>query len=751
LIEQARAATWQRVTIADSQGAGWDKPFTLVCNGIGQFRYERILPSGLREIGVCDGKTLLYVYPELGIGARRAVSRFHRADFIEQVPWVLPPVDDLARGCDIQLLDANTVRLVPREGNKRAWIETHLVFSYGWLSERRWIEMPSNKILGQEIYATDGTVKRLEPNNQLIAEQKLHRQPAESPELTPDTKPFVVVPFPLRNSGTANRLFNPESKSYAQLDETAGLALMGSAIAQQDHAKAVSIYSERFHRKNDRRVGFLTVLSASGLHVAPTPLWKNIIADYSSQPLGKYVGRLTDPQRPADAAVGEIGGPRDGFVQGLAELHDHYLWWNSDKALKGSEGDRAGRRDRALDYVRRNCASLHGWAVLLLLREKLSADPGARKGLTEAIKPFEQVPLLCYAARYETARDLLNAGRREAARAQFKSLYEIARQEMAVPPIDVAFRLALKSNDANPQDLFASLLRETAKLRMAQEHRRAVLDLAWQCRQLDDRKLADELCDLALSNIPEEQRLSITLLAFPYLWQTAQQERADKLLQQLLADGRFGKEPSLWRLASEVAAQRKSLKRSMECLDTALEMEYRQLPDVIHVEQVRSDYSRLLSGYRQLATAMNVLERPATAEFVARVARAADRWRSLDSDGTAACHAAARIFQAIDDPDLAWDYWTTPIGQKPNEAAPWANLARSLQGEGALDLADRAFRQAFKAEPTNAQLLWDRAQILQQLGRTDQTSSLLRQLADGHWQPQFGGIQAEARRQLGTR
>ena len=25
--------------------------------------------------------------------------------------------------------------------------------------------------------------------------------------------------------------------------------------------------------------------------------------------------------------------------------------------------------------------------------------------------------------------------------------------------------------------------------------------------------------------------------------------------------------------------------------------------------------------------------------------------------------------------DLAWDYLTTPIGQKPNEAAPWRNLA----------------------------------------------------------------------------
>lgn len=481
------------------------------------------------------------------------------------------------------------------------------------------------------------------------------------------------------------------------------------------------------------------------------PQWKNIVADHSGQPLGKYLGRLTDRQRPADAPLLEIGSRAEGFIPSLAAFHDHYTLWKSDRALKGAEAEKAIRRDRALDFVRRTSSPTHGWTVLALLREKRPADPGARKALTEALKPFEQVPALSYAARYETARDLLNDGQRTAARHQFLSLYEAARQDTALPAIDAAFRLALQNDDAYPENLFASLLRETAQRLTAQEQRRAVIDLAWQCRQLDDRQLADELSDLAMNNIPEARRLPTTLAVFSGLWQTGQQDRADKLLQDLLADKRFGKEPSLWRLASDVAAQRKSLKRSMEFLDTALEMEYRQLPDIINLEQVRSDYRRLLSGYQQLAAAMNLLESPARAKFITTVARAADRWRSMDSDETAACQTAAHILLSLDDPDLAWDYWTTPIGQKPNEAAPWVNLARSLQGEGASELADRAYRQAFQAEPTNAQLLWDRAENLQQMGRMDQASSLLRQLADGQWQPQFSGIQAESRRQLGIR
>src|SRR5262249_37180451 len=101
--------------------------------------------------------------------------------------------------------------------------------------------------------------------------------------------------------------------------------------------------------------------------------------------------------------------------------------------------------------------------------------------------------------------------------------------------------------------------------------------------------------------------------------------------------------------------------------------------------------------------------------------------------------------------ELAWDYLTTPVGLRPGESGPWAELAQTLQRQGELALADQALASAFAAEPTNAQLLWDRAQNLRQAGRLAEAPQLLRQLADGSWQPRFESVQRQARWQLSNR
>ncbi len=98
-----------------------------------------------------------------------------------------------------------------------------------------------------------------------------------------------------------------------------------------------------------------------------------------------------------------------------------------------------------------------------------------------------------------------------------------------------------------------------------------------------------------------------------------------------------------------------------------------------------------------------------------------------------------------------WDYLTTPIGLRPNEAEPWANLGRTLARQVNLLLADRAYAAAFETEPTNAQILWDRARNLAQAGNADEADKLYRRLAKGSWQPRFGALRDQARRQLENR
>jgi hypothetical protein len=130
------------------------------------------------------------------------------------------------------------------------------------------------------------------------------------------------------------------------------------------------------------------------------------------------------------------------------------------------------------------------------------------------------------------------------------------------------------------------------------------------------------------------------------------------------------------------------------------------------------------------------------------VVRAAESWRSLESDGTIACQAAAHVLKSLGADDLAWDYLTTEADLRPETTLAWLKLARDLRGEGAFVLADRAYGVAWEKEPANAQILWERALNLQEAGKAEQAQPLLRQLAEGKWQPRFGWIQEEARRQL---
>jgi cytochrome c-type biogenesis protein CcmH/NrfG len=96
--------------------------------------------------------------------------------------------------------------------------------------------------------------------------------------------------------------------------------------------------------------------------------------------------------------------------------------------------------------------------------------------------------------------------------------------------------------------------------------------------------------------------------------------------------------------------------------------------------------------------------------------------------------------------EMAWDYLTTPLAESANESTPWTNLAATLRQQGDFLLADRAYATAYEIEPTNAQILWDRAQLLQQSQRHAEAVKLYKQIADGTWQPRFSGIQQQAKR-----
>src|SRR5262249_35213572 len=194
LIDRARAAGWQAVTLPGRDGAPGVR---VVHDGAGRYAYERRIGLGLRETVVCDGTTLLHLYPEIALAARRAGSRFRRAALAAVVPWVLPPADDLARGADLVLLDPSTVAVVPRrpQAGKDAAppsVQMHLVFAAdGRLAELRVVGFPSRQTFYRETYDAAGTVTAYDAAGKVLAEHRLARADAAAPDLRPDLADLV--------------------------------------------------------------------------------------------------------------------------------------------------------------------------------------------------------------------------------------------------------------------------------------------------------------------------------------------------------------------------------------------------------------------------------------------------------------------------------------------------------------------------------------------------------------------------------
>jgi len=727
LIEGARAAGWRTLTVPAAAGApAWSVAF----DGSGRFAYERVLSCGLREHVICDGKELLHLYPELGLGARRSATRFHRAELSHLVPWALPPARDLAHGYDLKVVGERIVARVPAglKADQFA-VVTQLVFADdGRLAERRLVALPKKTVLHRETYATDGTVKVLDGDNKELSERKLALKAGGAPELDPVLMDLVVLPMPLRTREHLNLQPGAAGGNLALMDDAACLRLMACDAAVANSPDLQLVIQSRGWSLGDTYPGFTTLLLSAGMDVGtvPPPPGNN------RSLVGRYVLQLKQPEPRPDPNE-QLGG----LLSRLSEVQSLLRRWQQAGVLE--EGDCA----RMVKYVRQGKSPVFVWAVVeevLRTPDKMVTAAGGRAQvqrdvLEAACASLKDVPVLSYAARYEFARHLAENGERAEARKQFVRLYEESAKDGVLPPLERGFRQALASPGRKPgessDDQFAPLLRDHAARLVKDGRRIAAVALAWQCWELEAPALADEVLATALAGLPKDRhRAAPTLAAVECLSQTHQYDRADQLLQGLLDDPQLAQHAGLWRLGYQVALQRKNPARAFTCLAQALELEYRARPVWIDVQAVRNDYGALLTHYAEVVRATATLGEKPPADLAAKVVRAADRWRALDIDGAVASGPAFQGLRGLGEWDLAWDYLLMSVGVD-KDGFSWANLAQSLQQSEDFDLAERAYAQACLVEPANANLARARADNLMQAGRGTEGRDLIRRIGDG--------------------
>jgi hypothetical protein len=288
---------------------------------------------GIRERVLCDGTHLWHVYDELGLGAERRLSRFHRRDLARLVPWALPPAEDLARGADLVKVDKHSIAIVPRgaeaakddEGNPVSYRRWHLMFATdGPLAERRLVEMPSGKIIARQTYGADGTVKLIKGYDELVTEWRIELEPCGAPSLEPDRKRLVLLPMPMRER---NWLFQEhklsQKSTYKEWTDEQAMAVLAADVPGNQW-EANQIIAEKYFSAGDRRAGFYALLISGGYtwdreqkqQLGRVTVHLDPLEDHPREPLAEYVAtylRLNRSGMPDK--LESVSGPRDGFVQ----------------------------------------------------------------------------------------------------------------------------------------------------------------------------------------------------------------------------------------------------------------------------------------------------------------------------------------------------------------------------------------------------------------------------------------------------
>ncbi|HUU59388.1 MAG TPA: hypothetical protein VMZ50_07585, partial [Phycisphaerae bacterium] len=551
LIDAARAGGWQTVTFGPARGTD---ALAVTFDGAGRYACRHAAAGGLAERVICDGRTLLHLYDEIGLGARRTVSRFHRRQMLAAIPWLVAPVEDLAVEADVTCVDERTVAVTsmwaqnryPEDERRAAYLRLHLIFGPdGRLAERRVVAMPDARTIVRETYDPDGTVRVLDAAGRVLAERKYAVALAAAPDLTPDLNELLILPMPIRTREHVLKTRKLDEQRISTWTEDDALAYVAATVLARPY-QTTDQWSAALRRlaKASEGIGVHVLLYAKGsADVIPEKL--------RHLPAARYLLASREAGSPDNyAPFAALGDPRSGFIGHLAHFR---CLWTLDRKLQArnarTPSDRNVWRKEVLEYAEKTGPSAFTWALLSEMA-KDSGDSKSCRRQAAAFERFGDIPAFRYAARYEAARALFHAGDAPAAAARFQELYKETFRKGVLPAIDQSFHAATKDRG------WKKLIRGTAARLVERGARFQAVTLAWQSRQAGDADLGAEMIETTLADAPRGLQLPLRLAALRYHWNAGQWDRADRMIAMLLKDGRVAKMPALWRAAAHVADNR---------------------------------------------------------------------------------------------------------------------------------------------------------------------------------------------------
>jgi len=241
LLDASRAMSAAQ-SVTDAAGEFW------ITNAYGRAVRDWRNVWGLREIIVQEHATLRQLYPEIGLGTERGMTRVRWMEHARRFPWLLPPVEALAIEADVKLAAEQRIEIIPNDATRP--VQVLLMQKNGLLAETQALEPKTRAILTRSVFEhLDGKVTQrvLDAQNREISRREWKTAPAQMPEV--NFSDLVVLPMPARRSWT--------SRNEGSLEMLASYWLT-------DRAKLPSVILDHFVTKGDVRRGLFVLAATAG-------------------------------------------------------------------------------------------------------------------------------------------------------------------------------------------------------------------------------------------------------------------------------------------------------------------------------------------------------------------------------------------------------------------------------------------------------------------------------------------------------
>ncbi len=734
-IKAARNAI-QPVTIRYAE----DGPEVFVASG-DRFALTSRNDMYLQERVVCDGEQIFHLYEELGLAARRPATIFRRASLRQVAPHLIESADSLTMRFNVQLDDSNdegfTLNLSPIGQSDDAEKKVALVvrvLADGRIQDKTVMLDGAAQLRLAYVYDDgDVTARWFDKDDKELAKfaYKAELMPGGQESIEPDLSDYVVFDMPLRKPSYYQQqletLGDDDIQAKIDAHRHRALALIqelnwrrwggSNEEARKSLAQATQLMDQL---KQPRRMGDLTLLGSAGVYNAADEFKKQSPVDESHPIFRFYKLRTSDW---ADA--------RERFKDHLDGLLGHLAIYQS-----------ATRHHN--DTVRYDFfAEKYPDSPLLLAATYYAANWNNRPAAWQKLYDHPKWQLL---AMLMSAQRLQNPEQREKFVAAFGKMFDKLSEDGYDIPVTAQVANVLKQHDAD--GVWKKLTEAKFERAKSAEQAAPLLRFAEDAMSWGETELADRALVLAREQLSAKESLLERFALAQVYWSGSRYEEALKLYDEVLAnldENEIPASPALLASAARLAQQAGQLGRSIELEERALVAEHPHLPEMINLQAFRQRYNWLWQQYQaKIAEAVKAGDEAAIANWRDCAEAAWQRWYEVDPQNDAMAAQMATLQSTVGNEDRAWLFLSTVIDRRPRDAQSYYTVGQWYRGRGELDETEQWLAQAYQWDTANPRWLFERGQVLDELGRNEEADDTYRKVTNGKWAPGLQGFVKQA-------